>query len=294
MGWTDVYRIALLSDVHGNEAALRAVLEDLARAPCDEVVVAGDLVLFGPRPAGALELLRSLDARFVLGNTDRDVVRSSGEDPGLVWVAERIGAEGLAFLAELPLEVRVTPPGGDLLVVHATPTDVDGLLVTEPNPLTPWPVTTEAEAARLLGSAQADLVVHGHIHYASSGVRAGRRIASIGSVGFPFDGDPRAAWAVGAWDGRDWRLEHRRVSYDHEAVAAELERSGAPFAETAAARIREARPVPFPTWVVFRQDDHGNRFEVGRTSSEAEAARQVEAFEARGHKQTYWYQRERR
>jgi hypothetical protein len=46
----------------------------------DALFVAGDLVLFGPRPAEALTLLRSLNgARFVMGNTDQYLLDNGGE-----------------------------------------------------------------------------------------------------------------------------------------------------------------------------------------------------------------------
>ena len=60
-----------------------------------------------------------------------------------------------------------------------------------------------------------------------------------GSVGMPFDGDPRAAYALLHDDDR---IEHRRVSYDHEASAAAVrERFGSEWAEIVAKRIATAR-----------------------------------------------------
>ena len=245
------YTVAVVSDVHGNAAALEAVLADLATTPHDGVAVAGDLALLGPRPAEALARLRDLGAPTVHGNTDRELVRQRmGEpDPLVGWTRERIGDEGMAYLAALPFEHRVTPPGGgspddDLLVVHATPTDVEAVLILEPDPLGAWTVTPEEEAARLIGEARAGLIVYGHIHYASAGTVRGQRLASVGSVGYPFDGDPRAAYALATWDGRGWGLAHRRVAYDHEAVAADLRRSGVPHAEGLARRLLEARHLP--------------------------------------------------
>ncbi|MGW4462137.1 hypothetical protein [Micromonospora sp. NPDC004704] len=41
-------------------------------------------------------------------------------------------------------------------------------------------------------------------------------------------------------------------------------------------------------WVVWRQDDNGNRFEVARRESRADADALAELMERRGHKQTYW------
>jgi diadenosine tetraphosphatase ApaH/serine/threonine PP2A family protein phosphatase len=68
----------------------------------------------------------------------------------------------------------------------------------------------------------------------------GTELVNPGSVGMPFDGDPRAAWAI---VHADRRVEHRRVPYDHEASAAAVRQrfEGAPWTDTVAARIKRAR-----------------------------------------------------
>ena len=66
-------RIALLSDVHGNLAALEAVTKEIRREKPDAVLVAGDLVLNGPEPNATVDALRVLEsegALIVSGNTD--------------------------------------------------------------------------------------------------------------------------------------------------------------------------------------------------------------------------------
>ena len=56
------YSVAVIADIHGNVAALNAVLEDLQSQPYDRLVVAGDLVLSGPRPAESLDAIQNLGA----------------------------------------------------------------------------------------------------------------------------------------------------------------------------------------------------------------------------------------
>src|SRR5690242_21200900 len=50
----------------------------------------------------------------------------------------------------------------------------------------------------------------------------------------------------------------------------------------------EGQSVQEPAWVLWRQDDNGNRFEVGRFSLREQADRAAAEYEARRHKQTYW------
>jgi len=246
------YTVAVVSDVHGNAAALRAVLKDLESQKYDELVFAGDYVLFGPRPAETLHLVQEQYAKVIYGNTDRFISHNTGPEklqPSVEWTAYRIGDHGIKYLADLPFKYQLTPPGGkspdnDLLVVHATPTDVDAVLILEPDPFNNNCVTEEEEAAAMLGNARADLIVYGHIHYASQGMIKGQRLQSIGSVGFPFDGKPQAAYAFADWDGSKWEVRHRRVAYDYTTAAEELAATAAPFAGFAAERLRMARFIP--------------------------------------------------
>lgn len=249
----DRYTVAVASDMHGNAAAFDAVLADLMGQPHDALVIAGDLVLNGPRPAESLARIRAQNAPTIYGNTDRFFLAEhpSVNDPGVRWVREWIGADGVDYLASLAFEHRVTPPDGkgpgdDLLIVHATPTNVDATLVTQAPPAgaSNLTITPEEDAAALIGGARAELILYGHIHHASAGTVRGQRVASIGASGFPFDGDQRAAYAFVHWDGAHWQVEHRRVAYDVAAVIAELERSDAPFKQLSIARLHTASAAP--------------------------------------------------
>ena len=68
-------RIAIISDIHGNLAALEAVLQDLGlQPPVDQLIIAGDLCLNGPCPREALERVQSLNCPVIQGNTDMEIV----------------------------------------------------------------------------------------------------------------------------------------------------------------------------------------------------------------------------
>lgn len=222
------YTVAVLSDMHGNAAALEAVLADLAAQSHDATVFAGDLIMNGPRPAETLAAVRGLGVPTVYGNTEPMITNRDNPDPVARWVRERLTEDDLDYLAALPFSHRITPPGGnspddDLLIVHATPTDVDVALFTEiPAGMEGIAtITPEDKAVALLGEARANLILHGHIHVFSYGTVGGQRVASIGSVGYPADGDQRAAYALVTWDGQNWHVTPRRVPYDVDAVIAE-------------------------------------------------------------------------
>ena len=117
-------RIALLSDVHGNLAALEAVTKEIRREKPDAVLVAGDLVLNGPEPNATVDALRVLEsegALIVSGNTDiavgdfdygsafphyqdgvPDTVTAAAE-----WAHDELGDDQLEWLRRLPAERRL-------------------------------------------------------------------------------------------------------------------------------------------------------------------------------------------
>ncbi len=236
-------RIAVLSDVHGNVKALEAVLANLrARGPFDRVINAGDLVFGGPRPREAIALLMAQGYPTVVGNTDEWVAGLAG-GPGVLaepvqrvveWTRRTLSPEHLEFLRRLPMSYRVEPPGGPPLVtVHATPANTTDAVM----PDAPEEVVTQA-----MEQAQTRALVYGHIHRAYVREVAGGLIVNTGSVGFPFDGDPRPAWAIFSLRDSRWSAEIIRVAYDQEAVAQDLLASDHPDAETFARRVRTGRP----------------------------------------------------
>jgi predicted phosphodiesterase len=236
--------IALLADIHGNLPALEAVLADLAQVQPSQIVLMGDLVMNGPQPAETLARLMALDAPGVMGNTDYNVVADN--DPVGSWTRRQLDSTALAYLASLPLAQRITPPDGvspqdDLLIVHSTPRSYDDLLILALHSGTNFTkITPPAEAAAMLAGTRANLMVYGHIHYVSEGWIGSQRVMSLGAVGFPFDNNPAAAYALAHWTAQGWAVQPRRVSYDHEAVARALDNSTIPAGARFAARIRTA------------------------------------------------------
>jgi predicted phosphodiesterase len=228
-------RIVIFSDVHGNVIALDAVLADIERtAAPDALFVAGDLVMSGPRPAEALARLRALDgARFVMGNTDKDLVDAPPGDADIDWSRARLSADDMAFLHGLPFAQRLEVASGhELLVVHANPRELE-------HPIKPD--STEASIRPLLEGVTAELIAFGHYHVPF--VRQFKRwtLVDVASVGLPRDGDQRAVYAVLTWGRGAWQIEHRRVAFNIESVACDYTVVGYPGAQQAAQRLLKAR-----------------------------------------------------
>jgi diadenosine tetraphosphatase ApaH/serine/threonine PP2A family protein phosphatase len=228
--------VALLYDVHGNLSALDAVLDDAHGQGAGRFVLGGDYALFGPRPVETVARLRDLPAAWIRGNGERWTA-APAEAPDNEVVQGAIGAcrEALAErdvdeLAALP-EALVEE---DVHFCHGSPvSDVRSFL----------PTPAEDEAELLDGVAEPRLVFgHTHLPFRRISTQGGIELVNPGSVGMPFDGDPRAAYAL---VHPDRRVEHRRVPYDYEASAAALrERFDGPWVDTVARRIEQARFDP--------------------------------------------------
>jgi predicted phosphodiesterase len=224
--------VALIYDVHGNLPALEAVLRDAGEAGAERFLLGGDYTLFGAWPRETVERLRELDAEWIRGNGERWTA-SPEEAPEPVRGAiarcrEMLGDELVEELAGLP--ETLTREG--TLFCHGSPVSDVRSFLPEPG---------EDEAELLLG-VEAERIVFGHTHLAFSRRAAGGiELVNPGSVGLPFDGDHRAAYAL---VGDDGTVDHRRAGYDHAASAAATRDALGDDGELPARRLEQARFDP--------------------------------------------------
>lgn len=213
-------RVLVVSDLHGNEAALRAVSR--AEEP-DVVLCLGDLVDYGPAPGACVAWARANAAATVRGNHDDALVRGvrcrCGRDVQPLSDATQdlarraLGPEDVAWLATLPREARVEVGGVRFLLVHATPAD----------PLFTYLRPEEVDAwARAVEAVDADVVLVGHTHLPMVLKLGSKLVVDPGSVGQPRDGDPCAAYAL----LEDGVPSLRRAAYDVEETCRALAASG--------------------------------------------------------------------
>ena len=233
---------AILSDIHGNLEALRAVLADIDARGIDTIYCLGDVIGYGPDPCACIDLVAERCALTLLGNHDQ----ASLFDPeGFNKTAERAifwtrrtletsrgGDKRFEFLGELPR--TVSEPGvntgleGDLLFVHGSAR----------NPLNEYVFPEDIYNGPKMGKIFALVGKHcfqGHTHIpgvfseeldflspldldGKYDLGDGKALVNVGSVGQPRDGDPRASYVT--LDGS--AVEFRRVEYDHRETAAKI------------------------------------------------------------------------
>jgi diadenosine tetraphosphatase ApaH/serine/threonine PP2A family protein phosphatase len=229
-------RYAILSDIHGNLEALRAVLDDCA-GRVDAVLCLGDTVGYGADPLACVELIAERAQAIVGGNHEHAVAGLLGlgwfnrhARVAAEWTRERLDEDHRAYLRALPLLAEVA----DATLVHASPAqpeEWDYLVTAEdgfaafPHFATRWCFVghSHVPGAWSLGSA-------GPEHHAGGGLlqseRGRRYIVNVGSVGQPRDRDPRAAYAV--WDAEAGRTQIHRVAYDVGTARRKIVEAGLP------------------------------------------------------------------
>jgi putative phosphoesterase len=228
-------RIAVVSDIHGNLPALKAVVRDFGSRGVDAVINLGDS-LSGPLlPLETARFLMAQSWVHLAGNHERQMLTGK---PG-VWNASDEFAHGeltereLAWMAS---QKPCQPYGADVLLCHATPrSDTEYFLETVEGGRARAATQNEVEAR--LGKTDAELILCGHTHVPRAvHTRRGQLVVNPGSVGLPAyaarnpephvmeNGTPDARYALLEKRDGAWRASLLAVPYDH-ATMSELARS---------------------------------------------------------------------
>lgn len=240
-------RLALIADVHGNLPALDAVLADIRACEVESVYCLGDLVGYGPDPNGVILRIRAEGITSLLGNYDDGVGWERGEcgcyygstlarsvgDASYAYTAREVTEEHKTYLRGLPREIRLVLGGARLHLVHGSPRKINEYLLRGRD---------ERTFLRIAAAEIDDVLAFGHTHDAWDRCYGRVHFVSVGSVGRPKDGDPRAAYSLlhlkkagltaSTNESHASRLEvqARRVAYDVSGVASATERAGLPVA----------------------------------------------------------------
>ncbi len=224
-------RIAIISDIHGNRTAFEALLADLRQISPDLILHGGDLAHGGANPAYIVDRIREFRWDGVMGNTDEmlpvpeSLTAFARETPKLrslcvvigqmaAATRESLGLERLAWLGSLP-RIQLYDA---VALVHASP---------ESTWRAPMPDASDAELDSVYRRLRQPIVVYGHIHRPFIRSVSGMIVANTGSVGLPYDGDPRASYLL--LDDSEPAI--RRVEYDVDREIKALSACGLPHAD---------------------------------------------------------------
>lgn len=237
-------RVAVITDIHANQAALEAALERIDENGVDETYCGGDLVGYGPRPNEVCRLVEDRGIPTIYGNYDWAIARDE-EDCGCAyldkhdgelgqlsvdWTLEHTDRRSKEFMRELPFDLRFELAGKRVRLVHGSPRKVNEYL-SEDKP--------QKTFERIAAGADCDVLVFGHTHKPWVREYGGVLFVNCGSVGKPKDGDPRAGFAILSEGADGIAVESVRVDYPAAEVADEMGNVGLP--EELALKLVEAR-----------------------------------------------------
>lgn len=234
-------RVAVISDIHANLAALESVLAAVDDASIEEIWCLGDVLGYGAEPDACADLVRDRCEVCLVGNHDLAVLGaldvssfSEAAAEAVAWTRRVVDGRTLDFLRELE-------PAGErsgIGLYHASPRDPVWEYVLSPEQAEAC-LDAQAERTALIGHshvalffARSDGAGRHQVRGAQAGdgalldIRAGEWLLNPGSVGQPRDGDPRAAWLE--LDPEAGEARFRRVPYDIERAAAAIVAAGLP------------------------------------------------------------------
>lgn len=235
-------RLALISDIHGNVEALRAVLADVETRRVEGVVCLGDIVGYGPDPLACVDLVAEKCRWSLLGNHDFGVLYeptnfNPGAEQAAYWTRaqfendpdEAARARRWAFLSQLRVRVKFGSEN-QIVAVHGSPR----------RPINEYVFPDDAINGTLKIQQIFERIdkcaVVGHTHvpgvftdepdfYTPAELKnkftfqdGEKCMINVGSVGQPRDNDPRASYVV----IEDGCVEFQRVPYDIDAVARKI------------------------------------------------------------------------
>lgn len=213
-------KVAILSDIHGNKAALEAVLKAANKKNFDVMMIAGDFIGYYFWPSEVFALLEDLDPIAISGNHDQ-MLRIAKEDAhflskmcdkygsGLRVALESLDKKQVDWLFNLPESLEFKVPDGKILICHGSPWENDEYI---------YPDVSDKSLDRYK-SLDANWVIQGHTHYPMYRKIFNSILINPGSVGQPRNGQPGAHWAL--LDTQSDKVDFYCEQYDYESVAKE-------------------------------------------------------------------------
>ncbi|MCI5145231.1 MAG: metallophosphoesterase [Candidatus Electrothrix sp. AR3] len=225
-----MYRILLISDIHGNWPALRALAQKIQLADYDYILNCGDSTVYAPFANQVVDWLIQFNALSILGNTDSKVVRLlKGKDFKKPRQAEKrimythtvkdLSRCNRQFLLGLKKKTRLKVAGHQIICCHGTPEKHTEFL---------FPFTPTERFRQLARSTTANIILSGHSHTPYHKIVAGTHFINPGSVGRMFDRNPAASFALLELSKKNLKVNFQRCPYDIEEVVERLKMEGLP------------------------------------------------------------------
>ncbi len=216
-------KLGILSDIHGNDLALKVVLNRARSLNIDSLVIAGDFVGYYYNPETVLDILKPFTIYACRGNHE-ELLQSwtSGTEEcraklqkkygsGYALAEKKLNNEQIKWLYSLPHPMHCTIDGLRLCIAHGSPWDIDSYIYENS-------IDNYINIFKTL-TPQFDVVIIGHSHYQLKRIIDGTLVVNPGSVGQPRSGVvrgisiaplARAQWAILETESMEVKFETLR------------------------------------------------------------------------------------
>jgi len=247
-------QVALLADIHANYPALRAAAREVAAWGPDVVYVLGDIINRGPRSQACLQFLLEKEQEqnwhMIRGNHEEYVLQFNEKDASksgaaydvlrfVHWTYKTLTTGELEQVSRLPYRIDHTlNTGHHIRMVHASMSGIRAGI---------YPSTPREKLPDMIQPAP-DILCVGHTHHPLIREVNKTTIINAGSVGLPFDGDPRASYVRLSTSPIDFQIDIKRVAYDRDKAKQDFYdtgfyQEGGPMVRIILKELETARPL---------------------------------------------------
>ncbi len=223
-------RILLLSDIHGNFPALKAIITHFREVSFDAICNCGDSLVYGPFPNETLHWLEANKVYSIVGNTDRKVKKllrgKSFKKPNkpekrimYTWTANQLDLQSSTYLCSLKKSYILHTKFSDICLYHGSPEHPNEFL---------FPDTELTRFRELASCCPCPVIVTGHSHMPYHKQVGDTHFINPGSVGRMFDSNPASSCAVLSLNDLEMNITHYRIPYFIDETTKELGRQKLP------------------------------------------------------------------
>ena len=229
-------KYGIITDIHSNLTALRAILRQLEQLNCDRIICCGDIIGIGPNPEETVrEMMRIPGLIAVRGNHEGYLLEgmpdvfpneenmSYGEMEHHRWEHSLLSEESVAFLRSLPKRIDFESDGLVISVMHSCMDKSGHYRGSVQNP-------TEHDLLTMFADVKSNVIIYGHDHFRNI-CRGDKLYINVGSLGCPSkEHDVARAGVLNIEDGKA-DIEPVDVRYDVDEVIRQIDELNYPEAE---------------------------------------------------------------
>lgn len=186
-------KIAVISDVHSNLTALKAVLEDIKKRNVDKIFCLGDTIAKGVNSDECVKLIKENCEVVLRGNCDRhfcenydlDSMEESNAKQRILWNCKHLNDEIKEYLYNLPFCFEFYLSGSLVRLFHAGPKTDKDIVINEDDYDKKYTMFMPTE--KTVSQKVADMVLYGHLHHQYMDKLYNRTLINVGSVGNSFE-----------------------------------------------------------------------------------------------------------